>query len=140
MSFRAARGGFFDKKRVLSATTRAERQVLSRFGAFVRRRAKSSIRKRKAISNPGAPPSSHVGTYRRLIFFSYDPGRRSVVIGPTQNRVGSAVPRLLEKGGDVTVKTKRGIARLRYRARPHMGPAFKAELPGVPQLWRNSVK
>lgn len=35
---------FFDSKKVIDATTRAERKVLSAFGAYVRRTAKSSIR------------------------------------------------------------------------------------------------
>jgi len=53
---------FFDSKKVVSATDRATRRVLSRFGAFVRRTAKQSIRKRKKVSQPGSPPSSKYST------------------------------------------------------------------------------
>ena len=73
------KGLFFDSKKVVNATTRAERKVLSRFGAYVRRSARSSIRKRKKVSEPGKPPSSHTGLLKRFIFFAYDPGRKSVV-------------------------------------------------------------
>lgn len=57
----AAKGNFFDRKAVLAAVDKATLRVLSKFGAFVRRRAKSSIRKRKKASPPGQPPSSHSG-------------------------------------------------------------------------------
>jgi len=56
-----AKGMFFDRKAVTSAVDRTERRVLSRFGAFVRRGAKSSIRKRKRAAEAGMPPSSHTG-------------------------------------------------------------------------------
>jgi len=90
---------FFDRKAVLEAVGRANAKVLSKAGAFVRRTAKSSIRKRKRVSRPGEPPSSHVGTLRDLIYFGFDAASRSVVIGPTPFRGRAVVPRLLELGG-----------------------------------------
>src|SRR5690606_28852572 len=92
---------FFDRKAVTSRVDRATRRVLSRFGAFVRRTARSSIRKRKRTSEPGKPPSSHTGMLKKFIFFGYDPRRDSVVIGPvrlSQKGRGEA-PSLLEYGG-----------------------------------------
>ena len=74
---------FFDRRAVIDAIGRANVKVLSRAGAFIQRRAKSSIRKRKRASRPGEPPSSHVGTLRNLIYFGFDTGTRSVVVGPT---------------------------------------------------------
>ena len=50
MKLKAAKGLFFDRGAVLRATTAAERRVLSRFGAFVRQRARTSIRQRKGIA------------------------------------------------------------------------------------------
>jgi len=73
---------FFDRDKVRKRTDAGTRRVLSRFGAYVRTTAKHSIRKRKRISEPGEPPSSHTGLLRRFIFFGYDRDRRSVVIGP----------------------------------------------------------
>ena len=78
-----AKGMFFDRKVVTNAVDRAARRVLSRFGAFVRRGARSSIRKRKRVAEPGMPPSSHTGLLKRNIFFLYEPHHSSVVIGPT---------------------------------------------------------
>jgi len=66
---------FFTSKAVLSATDRATRRVVSRFGAYVRRAAKSSIRKRKRISCPGKPPSSHTGLLKRFKAHTRRPGR-----------------------------------------------------------------
>ena len=140
MDFRAASRGFFDRERVMRRVTAAERRVLSKFGAFVRQRGRTSIRKRKGTSPPGKPPHSHLGILRKLLFFSWDPGPRSVVIGPTISRRGSQAPRLLEHGGDTTIPTQAGSVRATYRPRPFMGPAFAAEKPRLPDLWRNAVK
>ena len=135
---------FFTSQRVISATDRATRRVLSKFGAFVRRAAKSSIRKRKRTSRPGQPPSSHTGLLKRFILFGYDPARRSVVIGPMRlNRKGDA-PEALEHGGTARVVTgsrrKRRLARkVKIKARPYMGPAMEREKPKLPSMWRDSV-
>jgi len=132
---------FFDRQAVLGAVDRATRSVLSKFGAFVRTAARHSIRKRKAVSQPGSPPSSHVGTLRRLIFFGYDPARKSVVIGPTP--LGSEVeaPPLLEYGGRARRKNRKGRnVTATYRPRPFMTPAFESEKTKLPALWANSVK
>jgi hypothetical protein len=114
--------------------------VLSKFGAFVRQRAKTSIRKRKGTSPPGSPPYSHVGLLRKFILFAYDPTRNSVVIGPTLIRAGSEAPRLLEYGGEAVRRTKIKTRRLRYRPRPFMRPAFEQEKTRLPALWRNSIR
>jgi len=140
MSLQAAKQGFFDRALVQQKVAAAERKVLSRFGAFVRQRAKTSIKKRKGTSPPGQPPHSHVGLLRKFVLFAYDPGRQSVVIGPTLLRAGAQAPRLLEHGGEATLETKRGRKRARYRPRPFMGPAFAAEKPKLPALWKNSVR
>ena len=133
---------FFDSSKVISAAGKAKRKVLSRFGAFVRRTAKSSIRKRKKVSPPGKPPTSRTGLLKKFIFFGYEPTKRSVVIGPARlshNGRGEA-PRLLEHGGTGTVKRKKKKAIARIRARPFMGPAMAKEEPKLPQMWRDSVK
>ena len=135
----------FDRKAVMGAVDRATRKVLSKFGAFVRTDARHSIRKRKAISEPGNPPSSHVGLLRKLIYFGYDRGRRSVVIGPQRlnQKVGDA-PHALEHGGTSTVidglRGRRKKRRVRIAARPFMGPAFEREKPKLPAMWASSIK
>ena len=136
---------FFDRKAVTSRLDRATRKVLSRFGAFVRTSARHSIRKRKRVSAPGEPPSSHTGLLRRFIFFGYDRDRRSVVIGPQRlnQKVGDA-PHALEYGGTSSVveglRSRRKKRRIRIAARPFMGPAFERENPKLPAMWAASIK
>ena len=136
---------FFDKAPVLRAADKATRRVLSRFGAYVRTTARHSIRKRKAASRPGRPPSSHTGLLRRFIYFGYDRGRKSVVIGPQRlnQKVGDA-PAALEHGGVSTIveglRHRRRKRRVRIIARPFMGPAFEKEKPKLPSMWANSIK
>jgi hypothetical protein len=133
---------FFDSKAVARKVDTATRRVLSRFGAFVRRTARSSIRKRKRTSQPGSPPSSHTGLLKKFIFFGYEPARKSVVIGPvrlSQNGRGEA-PHLLEYGGTGTVERKGKRRRAKVRARPFMGPAFEKEEPKLAAMWRDSIK
>lgn len=131
------RAGFFDRRAVQRDMDRKSRRVLSRFGAFVRRRAKSSIRKRRRISEPGKPPSSHSGELRGMIFFAWDARTRSVVVGPASFNRPTGVPSLLEFGGvrpGVTVDGKPRV--MVYRARPYMGPAELAERPKFAPLFR----
>ena len=127
---------FFDRDAVLKAMDRQERRLLSKAGAFVRRTARSSIRKRKKPATPGKPPSSHTGDYKRSILFGYDRQARSVVIGPSATYGGSEIPELLEFGG--TAKRRGKTAR--YRARPHMLPALEKEADNFPQLFRDSIR
>ena len=135
-----AKGMFFDRKAVTSKVDRAERRVLSRFGAFVRRGARSSIRKRKRASEPGMPPSSHTGLLKRNIFFLYEPQQSGVVIGPTLLGKGTDAPRLLEHGGSATHRKRKRRVRVTYQPRPFMGPAFEQEKPKLPKMWRDSVR
>ena len=132
---------FFDRQTVASKADAATRKILSKFGAFVRRTAKGSIRNRKAAAPPGAPPSSHTGLLKKFIFFGYDPDQRSVVIGPTRldRRGRGEAPSLLEYGGQTTLVRRGKRERATYRARPYMGPAFEKEQPKLPAMWRDSV-
>lgn len=138
VSFRAYRAGFFDSEKVKRQVDAATRKVLSKAGAFVRQRARTSIRKRKAVSAPGSPPSSHEGSLRRLIFFAYDAANNSMVVGPTAFGRGE-VPRLLEFGGRTTLRRKAYSRPAAYRARPFMGPAGRAEAPKFKDLLRGMV-
>jgi len=132
---------FFDRRAVAGAVDRGTRRVLSKFGAFVRTTARHSIRKRKAVSEPGQPPSSHVGLLRKLIYFGYDAARKSVVIGPTPLRGTAQVPPLLEYGGKARRRGRKGRQVMAtYRARPFMGPAFEHEKPRLPALWAGSIR
>ena len=135
-----AKGNFFDRKAVVDATTVAERKVLSKFGAFVWRRSKSSIRKRKKVSKPGQPPSSHVGLLRNLIYFTFDASAHSVVIGPVLINRPTGAPETLEYGGVIAIDDGKQIRRVPIAPRPYMGPAYEAEKPKLPDMWKDSIK
>ena len=136
---------FFDRPKVRRAVDRGKRRALSRAGAFIRQRTKTSIRKRKRSSLPGQPPSSHTGLLRKFILFGYDRRSDSVVVGPVGFR-RSRAPRVLEFGGRATIETKRRSGRkkqkraVRIAARPYMRPALEKERSNLPKVWRNSVK
>lgn len=49
---------FFDSPALRAAMDGATRQALGRAGAYIRRRAKSSICKRKGIARPGDAPTA----------------------------------------------------------------------------------
>lgn len=142
---------FFDRQIVIDAVGRATAKNLSQAGSFIRRSARSSLRRRKKVSPPGQPPSVHtqdrVATLKN-IWFVFDPARRSVVVGPLKlngsrlegsNR--QTVPSLHELGGTAVVGGRRKRRRrAKYAPRPFMGPAMERELPKFAGLWANSVK
>lgn len=151
---------FFNSEKVLKALSATERRVLSKFGAFVRQRARTSIRpavvvnrkeirsgkkagrtigKVYAASKPGEPPRSRQGDLKRKILFGYDTEARAVVIGPTL--VGgraSDTPARLEYGGQF--RHKRSGKIVRVRKRPFMQPAFESEVTKMPALWADSLR
>ena len=140
-----AKGMFFDAPKVMRSLDTAARSVLSKFGAFVRTAAKSSIRKRKKTSEPGSPPSSHTGLLKKFIYFGYDPTKQSVVIGPARlNSTSGTAPETLEYGGKAIIATykkgKRVNRVVTIAKRPFMHPALNQELPKLPSMWRDSVK
>lgn len=134
-SFEALTASFFDQAGIERRVASARLRVLSRFGAFARRRAQTSIRKRKKPSPPGQPPSSHEGSLRRLILFALDRSAELVAVGPVLFRRGEA-PRLLEHAGDVT----RGGKRRHYRGNAFVEPAAEAERPGFEESLHNMVR
>lgn len=123
-----AKGMFFDAPKVMRSVDAATRRVLSKFGAYVRTAAQSSmlghvtrkgfgakskVTNRKGTSKPGQPPTPHTGDLVKFIFFGYDAMRQSVVVGPTRlNKVSfsedmmptrGTVPENLEYGGTAYV-------------------------------------
>jgi len=136
---------FFDRRKVTDAADKATRAVLSKAGAFIRTTARHGIRRRKGTSPPGSPPYSHTGLLKRFLFFGYDRGRKTVVVGPMRlnQKIGNA-PEALEYGGTSEVmeglRRRRRRRRVRIKARPYMGPALRKELPKFPSLWANSVR
>ena len=134
---------FFDRPAVVRSVDAARRRSLSRAGAFIRTRARTSMRKRKGTSRPGQPPYAHEGSLRRLVLFGYDRGSDSVVVGPVGFRRSTA-PNVLEFGGRTTIvrrrRGKRESRAVTIKARPYMGPALEKEAANLPKVWKNSVR
>jgi len=111
---------FLDRAEVQRKLGVARVRALSRQGAFVRRRARTDVlRRRKRVSLPGGAPSIHsknaTATLRNVLFF-YDSQTDSVVVGPVKlnqvNRSSSgsiSVPALMEFGGSATIHEERRI-------------------------------
>jgi phage gpG-like protein len=142
---------FFDAPTVIRAVDKATRQVLSKFGAYVRTTAMQSIRSHskvakrgkfagQSVSLPGQPPFNQTGILRDSIFFSYDLYHQSVVIGPVPFRGIHTGAEALEYGGYSTIKDYHSHERTVYiKARPFMSPALQKELPKLPAMWAASV-
>lgn len=136
-----AKRSFFDRNKVQNAMDKTTGRVLSRFGAFVRTRAKTSMRKREGTSKPGQPPFAHTGLLRKWILFAYERAQQNVIIGPLlankifldgdgKPRTGT-VPEVLEYGGTIGIievfkhgrwqradlRSKRRLAGLKMRRR-----------------------
>tara|TARA_A100001391_G_scaffold154773_2_gene112561 strand:- start:2719 stop:3282 length:564 start_codon:yes stop_codon:yes gene_type:complete len=109
---------FFDRIEIIEAIEKAERKNLSQIGAFIRKRARSNLRRRKKTSQPGNTPSVHsrdrVATLKNILF-GYEPSRHSVVIGPVglnqanylQGGGRTTVPQLHEFGGSILIHEER---------------------------------
>lgn len=135
MDLAGAKKTFFDRKQVTDRLDPAIKKALSRFGAFVRQRARSSIKRRKGVSQPGGPPHAHQGDIKKILF-GYDADAKSVVTGFIRYGASSGAPERLEKGGTVTRDGKR----LRYRPRPTMKAAQDAELEKIGGLLKNLIR
>jgi hypothetical protein len=140
-SIESSKSNFFDRPKVHKAVDSARRKVLSKFGAYVRTRDRSSQRKRKGVSKPGLPPSSHLDFVRQFTFFAYDPAAKSVVIGPAKlNRRNPDTLVALETGGAFSRMFKGRRTQAHYQARPHTKPAFDVELKKMPMAFKDQVK
>ena len=141
---------FFDRSKVEKAELRARKKVLSKFGAFVRTRARSSMRpggKKHKSAAAGEPPRTHVGLLKKLLYFGWDESSETVVVGPVPFKTGK-VPRLMEQGGTATierVKFRKGRPPQRVKVQanfaphPFMAPALEREAPKFPSLYDNAV-
>lgn len=143
---------FFDRKAVIDAVGRVKAKLLSKMGAFVQRRAKSSMRKapkntkRKTyLAQAGKPPRYRNKLLKDFLFFSWDPTAQSVVVGPAKLngfKQSTPGPQLLESGGNVTFFASRGRKQksARFNKFPFMVPAMEAEKKNFPDLWAGAIR
>lgn len=148
----AAKKLFFTAAVVWKQLDAGTRRALSKFGAFVRQRAKSSLKYKDGAAAPGAPPHVHrssgftrpggkkkgkkpqpASPLRELTFFSFDPVNKSVVVGPALGGPKTGAPKTIEEGGAARVDGHT----VTVRPRPWLGPAFRVELKKVGGDFRN---
>jgi hypothetical protein len=106
---------FFDRIVIEDPTKAAQLKAMSKMGAFIRRRAQTSMRRRKSgPSRPGTPPNARVGYLRDYILFAYDPQTDTVVVGPIVygRSSGGRVPNTHEFGGTLTRKRPRRVSEI----------------------------
>jgi hypothetical protein len=132
---------FFDRPAVINAVGRARASSLARVGAYIRIVARRSMRRRRAIAEPGKPPSAHAGDLKEKIYFAYDSSSESVVAGPVKFKEG-IVPGLLEFGGEVARHEKTKSRTLHYRGNPYMGAALDTAIDEgkIPSYWADSIR
>lgn len=112
VNFKSIKKQFFDRQKVADAAERATDRALAKAGAYIRLRARRSIRRRKRTSAAGSPPSQHAtgstgfdAGLKFILFGKAGPGR--VIVGPVGHGGGrSRVPAILERGGSVTIHEK----------------------------------
>lgn len=108
---------FLDREKIQRRVGRAHTRALAKAGSFVRRRSRSSLRKRRRVSQSGSPPSVHSSSKIanvKNILYVYDPRSNTVVVGPVKlnqhasvNGSRSTVPELLEFGGTQRIHEER---------------------------------
>ena len=156
---------FFDRQAVIERMSRANHRALVKAGAFIRRRARSSLRRRRRVSPAGSPPSVHsqdpIATLKNILF-AYEPHSQSLIVGPVKlnqravlgpELTDATVPQIHEFGANVKVReVQRGskwlsgvrhvrpgeavrVRTAKYAPRPFMGPALEAEKENIPDAW-----
>jgi len=142
----------FDDKKIARAIGKGNKAALSKAGAFIRKDARSSMRRTKKSSEPGQPPRAHTGQLKKAILFAYDARWETLVVGPLKARSQATfieegtVPRTLEEGGRVRIRRvdpitkKKSQKRVKVAPRPFMAPALKRNLKMIPKQFRNVIR
>ncbi len=79
----SAKRFFFDQQAVQDRLSKREARAMAKIGAFIRRDARQSIKRRKSVSSPDSPPSAHSpDPSLKTILFAYEPSKHTVVVGP----------------------------------------------------------
>ena len=121
----------FDESRILVAVKSGNITALRRAGAYIRKSAQNKVTQSSNASAPGSPPNTRRGLLKQSLLFGVEKQRQSVVVGPAEKFIGTAMS-AHEFGGT--------YRRRRYPKRPLMGPTLQATLPKLPTLWEKSVK
>ena len=121
----------FEEKRILLLVEGGNNKALRRAGAYIRKAAQNKVTTSDRSSAPGSPPHTRRGLLKNAILFGTEKRKQSVVIGPTESIIGTAMS-AHEFGGKYRKR--------RYPKRPLMGPTLQKTASHLPKLWENSVK
>ena len=121
----------FDDRRILIAVQNSNNIALRRAGAYIRKAARNRITTSEKASAPGSPPHTRQGLLKQSLLFGVEQRRQSVVIGPAESMIGTAMV-AHEYGGRYRKR--------RYPKRPLMGPTLVKTANKLPSLWEKSVK
>lgn len=116
---------FFDRMAVIERMDKAKHRALSKAGGMVRKAALWNLKRRKAPSQPGSPPSIHTSKGAegpaaglKYLLYVYDDRIGSVVVGPVKfnqlnqsaiDRGSQTVPQIMEFGGVVNIHEVRRV-------------------------------
>ena len=145
-----------DVSKIQHGVDKEKRRATIKGLAFVRKRARSSLRRRKKASEPGSPPSVHAkGRGLKTILFEYDNRTGGGRVGPVKldgtNRLvinEKTAASTQEFGGKVRLRQRQRKGRkrqpprtVRYKPRPFMGPALEKEVEegNIASPWANVV-
>ena len=120
----------FDERRILVAVQNGNNVALRRAGAYIRKAARNRISTSDKASPPGTPPHTRRGRLKNSLLFGVEKKRRTVVIGPAESIMGTAMA-AHEFGGSYRKR--------HYPKRKLMGPTLEQTAPRLPSLWENSV-
>lgn len=144
----------WNTKPLLAAADRATGKTLDKFGGYVKKTSKNSIKTKPegVVSQPGHPPFGHrsrgkTRNYKDWIFSFTDKTRKEVVIGAIRlpRKDNAIVPGALEYGGPSMGRKHRrwGLSKvipIQVAERPHMRPAYTIAVNKLlPELLRNSI-
>lgn len=121
----------FDERRILVAVESGNLTALRRAGAYIRKAARNKVSVNSSSSIPGTPPNTRRGLLKNSLLFGVEKRIPSVVIGPAESIIGTAMT-AHEYGG---IYRKR-----RYPKRPLMNPTLIAVVPKLPKLWEKAIK
>ena len=168
MKFSTLKKGFFDTALVKRHLDAASRAIYSRFGAFVRRAAKSSLRmgrrkkwnemradekrdwsiwNRKSLKAgrtkppfPRMPSVPRKPPRLRMTPASQNPLRKLIFFAYDPPSQSVVIGPLGWKGHGAELLEYGGRGpKGEVAERPFMRPAFAKELPGLPAMWRDSI-
>ena len=69
----------------------SQSQALRRAGAYIRKSARNRVSQSQKASMPGTPPNTRRGLLKHSLLFGVEKQRQSVVIGPAESFIGTAM-------------------------------------------------